>query len=59
MALTSENVLSLKTKLRKTRLVENMGTLRRKLPTESIQVDFRSVLRTSKNHLSTAENGSE
>ncbi|CAF4715499.1 unnamed protein product [Rotaria sp. Silwood1] len=51
MALTSDNVLKLKENLRKTGLVQGNQTLRRKLPTETIQVDFRSVLRSSKNDL--------
>ncbi|CAF2478206.1 unnamed protein product [Rotaria sp. Silwood2] len=52
MALTPENVLKLKENLRKTGLVQSNQTLRRKLPTETIQIDFRSVLHSSKNNLS-------
>ncbi len=51
--LTSENVVQLKVKLRKTGFAENNQTLRRKLPTETVQMDFRSVLRSSKNNLTT------
>lgn len=57
MALTSENVVKIKENLRKTGLkIEGNRTLRRKLPTETVQVDFRSVLRSSKYHSSTALN---
>lgn len=48
MVLKAEDVLKLKENLRKTGLVGKNQTLRRKLPTESIQVDFRSVLRPTK-----------
>lgn len=48
MTLKVEDVLKLKENLRKTGLVEKNQTLRRKLPTESIQIDFRSVLRPTK-----------
>ena len=48
LILKTEDVIRLKENLRKTGLVDRNQTLRRKLPTESIQVDFRSVLRPSK-----------
>ena len=48
MTFKTEDVLKLKENLRKTGLVEKNQTLRRKLPTESIQIDFRSVLRPTK-----------
>ncbi len=51
--LTSEDVVQLKVKLRKTGFAEGNQTLRRKLPTETVQMDFRSVLRSSKNNLTT------
>ncbi|CAF1307085.1 unnamed protein product, partial [Adineta ricciae] len=51
MVLTSEDVVKLKNNLRKTGLTGRNQTLRRKLPTETVQIDFRSVLRGSKvNH---------
>ncbi|CAF0909477.1 unnamed protein product [Rotaria sordida] len=58
MALTSENVLKLKENLRKTGLGKGNQTLRRKLPTETIQIDFRSILRPSKNNLNKTINKS-
>ncbi len=48
LVLKSEDVIKLKENLRKTGLADRNQTLRRKLPTESIQVDFRSVLRPTK-----------
>lgn len=48
LVLKSEDVIRLKESLRKTGLVERNQTLRRKLPTESIQFDFRSVLHPTK-----------
>ncbi len=56
MVLKSEDVIRLKENLRKTGLVDKNQTLRRKLPTESIQMDFRSVLRPKKNNLITTNN---
>lgn len=56
MILTSNDVLKLKNNLRKTGLVERNETLRRKLPTETVQIDFRSVLRSSKTNIATVGN---
>ncbi len=56
LVLKSEDVLKLKENLRKTGLVEKNQTLRRKLPAETIQIDFRSVLHPTKNNLSTTIN---
>jgi hypothetical protein len=55
LVLKIEDVIKLKENLRKTGLVKNNETLRRKLPTESIQVDFRSILRPSKNNQNTTK----
>lgn len=51
MVLTPEDVVKLKGNLRKTGFAEANQTLRRKLPTETVQIDFRNVLRSSKNNL--------
>ncbi len=50
MVLKPDDVIRLKENLRKTGLVEKNQTLRRKLPTETIQIDFRSVLHPTKNN---------
>lgn len=51
LVLTSGDVIKLKEKLRKTGFTEGNRTLRRKLPSESVQVDFRSVLRSSRSSM--------
>ena len=56
MLLNADDVLKLKENLRKTGLVERNQTLRRKLPTESIQIDFRSVLHPIKTDRSSSNN---
>ncbi|CAF3966362.1 unnamed protein product [Rotaria magnacalcarata] len=57
MVLTSENVVKLKENLRKTGFAaQGNQTLRRKLPTETVQIDFRSILRRSKYNSSTSIN---
>ncbi|CAF3630828.1 unnamed protein product [Adineta steineri] len=50
VVLTSDDVSKLKNNLRKTGFGDRNQTLRRKLPTETVQVDFRNVLRSSKTH---------
>ena len=56
MILKSEDVVKLKENLRKTGLVDKNQTLRRKLPTETIQIDFRSVLRPAKTNRNLTNN---
>jgi len=57
MVLKPEDVLKLKENLRKTGLVDKNQTLRRKLPSETTQIDFRGILRPAKtNRMSTKRN---
>jgi len=56
LVLKSEDVIKLKENLRKTGLVDRNQTLRRKLPTESIQMDFRSVLHPKKSNQTNTKN---
>jgi hypothetical protein len=56
MVLKTDDVIQLKGKLRKTGFNEGNQTLRRKLPTETIQMDFRSILRPLKTNIITAVN---
>ncbi len=55
LVLKTEDVIKIKENLRKTGLASNNQTLRRKLPTETIQIDFRSVLRPSKTNQNTTK----
>lgn len=48
MVLTSDDVIKLKDNLRRTGLVDQNQTLRRKPRSEPIQIDFRGVLRSLK-----------
>ncbi len=56
LVLKSEDVIKLKENLRKTGLADRNQTLRRKLPTESIQMDFRSVLHPTKSNQTNTKN---
>jgi hypothetical protein len=56
LILKSEDVIKLKENLRKTGLVDKNQTLRRKLPSETIQIDFRSVLHPTKSNRTTMNN---
>lgn len=51
IVLKAEDVVKLKENLRKTGLVEKNQTLRRKLPKETTQIDFRGILRPAKTNL--------
>lgn len=58
MVLKSEDVVKLKHNLRKTGFADKNQTLRRKLPTETVQIDFRSILRSKKSHRTNSDNKS-
>ena len=51
LALKSDDMLKLKEKLRKTGFIDGKQTLRRPIPQETHQIDFRSILRPSRKSL--------
>ncbi|UJR36053.1 hypothetical protein I4U23_028790 [Adineta vaga] len=56
MVLTSDDIIKLKDNLRNTGFADRNRTLRRKLRSETVQIDFRGVLRPSKTNIAATTN---